>query len=313
MLAPTSTPPRRPGAESAPVVAPNPRKAVLLALCGFVLLSVGDTIVKTMAREWPGTAIAALRYTIGAAGLCALVGWFHGRSGFAYPKPALQIGRGAAVAAATLGFFLGVHLMPLADATSITFMSPLITVLLSAIFLRERTSRGALTAIVLAFAGVLIVLRPNLADLGFAALLPLASAVSMATLMLLNRRAAGLASAMSLQMIIAVTATPILIAATLAGHLSGVPALRVSVPDWTVVARCAVVAVTATSAHWLIFRATELASAATIAPMTYVQLVVAVGAGALLFGNMPDAVSAVGMAMIVAGGLWLWRGQRRRS
>ena len=291
----------------------NPRQALLLALCGFTLLSIGDTVVKTMAGEWPGTAIAALRYAIGAAGLCALVAWQHGRGGFVYPKPWLQIGRGAAVAGATLGFFLGVHLMPLADATSITFTSPLIVVVLSALFLRERTPPASWGAIGLAFAGVLIVLRPNLAALGLAALLPLAAAVSMASLMMLNRRVAGSASAMSLQMIIACTATPLLVAATVAGHLSGAPALRVEAPDWTVVARCAAVAVTATSAHWLIFRATERASAATIAPMTYVQLVVAAGAGAVLFGNRPDAVSAAGMAMIVAGGLWLWRRQKGGS
>lgn len=291
----------------------NSRKALLLALAGFTLLSIGDTVVKTMAGAWPGSAIAALRYAIGAVGLCALVALSAGRGGFVYPKPLLQIGRGAAVAGATLGFFLGVHLMPLADATSITFTSPLIVVILSALLLGERTPRASWGAIVLAFAGVLIVLRPNLAELGLAALLPLAAAISMASLMMLNRRVAGTASALSLQMIIACTATPMLVAATIAGHFSGVAALRVPVPDWTVVARCAVVAVTATTAHWLIFRATELASAATIAPMTYVQLVVAVGAGVLVFGNAPDAISFAGMAMIVAGGLWLWRTQKVRA
>lgn len=289
---------------------PNPRKALLLALAGFVLLSIGDTVVKTMAQQWPGSAIAALRYAIGAAGLCAIVAYRSGRAGFVCPRPLLQLGRGAAVAGATLGFFLGVHLMPLADATSITFTSPLIVVILSALLLRERTPKASWGAIVLAFAGVLIVLRPNLAELGLAALLPLAAAVSMASLMMLNRKVAGLASAATLQMIIALAATPMLIAAAAIGHASGVEALAVRTPEWSVVARCAFVAITATTAHWLIFRATELVSAATIAPMTYVQLVVAVGAGVLLFGNTPDAVSIAGMAMIVAGGLWLWRGQR---
>lgn len=290
----------------------NSRKALLLALAGFTLLSIGDTVVKTMAGAWPGSAIAALRYALGSVGLCALVAFSAGKGGFVYPRPLLQIGRGAAVAGATLGFFLGVHLMPLADATSITFTSPLIVVILSALLLRERTPAASWGAIVLAFAGVLIVLRPNLAALGLAATLPLAAAVCMASLMMLNRRVAGTASALSLQMIIACTATPMLVAATLAGHFSGVAALQVPVPDWTIVARCAVVAVTATTAHWLIFRATELASAATVAPMTYVQLVVAVGAGVLVFGNAPDAISFAGMAMIVAGGLWLWRTQKAR-
>ena len=110
---------------------------------------------------------------------------------------------------------------------------------------------------------------------------------------------------------LAVSATPMLIAATTVGHWTGDPLLAVGVPDWTVVARCAMVAVTATTGHWLIFRATELASAATVAPTTYSQLVVAVGAGAVFFGDTPDLTSVGGMALIVAGGLWLWRAQTR--
>lgn len=286
------------------------RKALLLALAGFMLLSVGDVVVKTMTGQWPGSAIAALRYAFGGAGLIAIVAWRLGRNGFRVPRPGLQIARGAAVAAATLGFFLGVHVMPLADATAIIFTSPLLTVLLSAVLLKERIAPATWGPIMLAFAGVLIVLRPNLAALGGAALLPLGAALAMAALMMLNRRAAGLASALSLQMVLAVNAAPMLVAVTVAGHLTGDPLLTVGPPDWSVVARCAVVAVTATTGHWLIFRATELASAVTVAPTTYSELIVAVGAGALIFGDYPDAVSVGGMALIVAGGLWLWRAQR---
>lgn len=288
----------------------NGRKAILLALAGFMLLSVGDVVVKTMAGSWPGSAIAALRYAFGAAGLIALVAWRLGRAGFRVPRAGLQIARGAAVAAATLGFFLGVHVMPLADATAIIFTSPLLTVLISALFLKERVPHATGVALALAFAGVLLVLRPNVAELGAAALLPLGAALAMAALMILNRRAAGGASALALQMALAVAATPMLIAATAAGHLTGDPLLVVGAPDWTVVARCAFVAVTATTGHWLIFRATELASAATVAPTTYSELIVAVGAGMMVFGDYPDAVSVGGMALIVAGGLWLWRAQR---
>ncbi len=288
----------------------NSRRAILLALGGFMLLSVGDVVVKTMAGQWPGSAIAALRYTLGAAGLVAIVAVRLGRSGFRVPRPGLQIARGAAVAVATLGFFLGVHVMPLADATAIVFTSPLLTVLLSALFLKETAPRATWGAISLAFAGVLIVLRPNLAALGLAALLPLGAALAMAVLMILNRRAAGMASALQLQMVLALAAAPMLIAVTFAGHLTGDPLLVVNPPDWTVVARCVFIACTATTGHWLIFRATELASAATIAPTTYSELLVAATAGALIFGDYPDVVSVGGMALIVAGGLWLWRAQK---
>jgi hypothetical protein len=123
---------------------------------------------------------------------------------------------------------------------------------------------------------VLLILRPNVLAFGWEATLPLVAALAMACLFILNRRVGGLAPVIVMQFVVAVMALPILFALAVFGHLSGDPAQVVTWPHWSVVLRCAIVAVTATLGHWCIFRATELASAATIAPMTYVQLLVAV-------------------------------------
>jgi drug/metabolite transporter (DMT)-like permease len=286
------------------------RTALLLALCGFSLLSVGDAAVKTMAGQWPGSAIAALRYLFGAAGLTALVAWRYGRAGFVFPKPWIQLGRGLSVGIATAAFFAGLMVMPLADATAIVFTSPIWTVILSFLFLRERPAGAVLVSILLATLGVLTILRPNVLAFGWEALLPLVAAICMASLFILNRQAGGLAPVIVMQLLVAVMALPILLVLAAAGHLSGVAGLGVGWPDWTVAVRCAFVAFAATAGHWCIFRATELASAATVAPMTYVQLLVASAAGILLFGDVPTPALLGGSALIVAGGLWLWRSQR---
>lgn len=285
------------------------RTALLLALGGFLILSVGDAVVKTMAGLWPGSGIALLRYSIGAVGLALFVRWRYGRGAFALPRPWLQLGRGAAVAVATFGFFMGVMVMPLADATAIVFTSPVWTVLLSALFLKERPSPAVLVSILFASAGVLLILRPNLFALGAPALFPLMAAMAMACLMILNRRAAGLAPAMVMQMLVAAMAVPVLVVLALGSHFAD-PALALTPPPWSVVARCTLVALTATLGHWMIFRATEFASAASIAPMTYVQLLVATGAGIILFGDLPTWPMVLGSALIISGGLWLWHKHR---
>jgi drug/metabolite transporter (DMT)-like permease len=77
-------------------------------------------------------------------------------------------------------------------------------------------------------------------------------------------------------------------------------------PDWTIIARCAVVAVTASFAHWLVFMATTRASASQIAPMTYVQLLIAMALGIAIFGDWPDMTSLAGSAIIIGAGLFLW-------
>lgn len=282
-------------------------QGLLFALAGYMLLSMGDAVVKSMVPLWPAPAIAALRYFFGAGGLAVVLLVREGRAAFAIANPMLHWGRAAAVAISSVCFFISVKLMPLGDATAITFVGPMVTALLSALFLGERATRATLLASVVAFAGVLIVLRPNVADAGLAALLPLGSAFGMSVLILLNRKAAGTASVLALQFSIAAFATPILIAAAIAGDFSGVRGFEVHWPHWSVILRCALVAVSATGAHALIFLATTRASAATIAPMTYVQLIVALTIGALVFGDYPDATSLFGSALIVGAGLFLWR------
>jgi len=286
------------------------RIALLIALAGFVSLSLGDAIVKSMAGAWPATAVAALRYSFGALGLAAAVALAHGRAGFAMPRPGLQAGRGAAVALATVCFFMGVMAMPLADATAIQFTSPILTALMAPLVIGERTPRTAWLATLLAFAGVLVVLRPNLLALGLAALWPLGAALGMSWLMMLNRKAAGLAPNLVMQLLVAVVATPLLMAAAVLLDAFGGAPFRIGRPSAEVVAKCLAVAGFATVGHILIYAAVVRATAQSVAPMTYVQLLVAAALGWAWFGDAPDAATFGGAALIVAGGLILWRSQK---
>ena len=286
------------------------RSALLIALAGFVSLAMGDAIVKSMAGQWPGTGAAALRYSFGALGLALAVAWRLGRNGFAVPRPGLQAGRGTAVALATLCFFMAVMAMPLADATAIQFSSPILTALMAPLVIGERTPRITWLATLLAFAGVLVVLRPNLLALGPAAMWPLGAALGMSWLMMLNRKAAGVASNLVMQFALAVVAAPLLIAAAVLLDAFGGAPFELSRPSAEIVFKCACVAVFATGGHALIYSAVVRATAQSVAPMTYVQLLVAAGLGWAWFGDPPDAATFGGAALIIAGGLILWRAQK---
>lgn len=287
------------------------RRGMFLALMGFAILSFGDAVVKSMAGQWAPTAIAALRYAFGAAGFSAILLAREGWTGFAFARPRLQLIRGLAVAVATSAFFASLFLMPLAEATTIVFISPIITGLLAPLILRERAHPATFAASAAAFAGVLIVLRPNLAELGPAALLPVLSAIAMSGLFIANRAVAGTGSVLSMQASLSLVAAAVLLVFAIVGHASGLAVLAIAPPPPIVVAKCALVAVTASCAHWLIYLGTTRAGAATIAPMTYVQLIVAVTLGWLWFSDRPDATAMLGAAIIVGAGLYLWRANKR--
>jgi drug/metabolite transporter (DMT)-like permease len=294
-----------------------PRSQILqgmgFALIGFAILPFGDAVVKTMSGQWPGPAIAALRYFFGAVALAAILAVRQGRAGFRCPKPWVQFGRAFGVSISAAGFFAGVQLMPLSDMTAISFTSPIIVALLSSALLKEPPSRAIWLASGLAFVGMVILLRPNIATIGWAGVLPLISALGFAVMVVCNRMAAGSGSAMQMQMLISAFALPFLILIAMAGHHSGMPQFVITWPDWTVVARCAVVACTGSVAHTMLYLATERVSAGRTAPLAYSQLLIAVIIGAAFFGDIPDAVALVGAVIIVGAGLYLWRSEQITS
>jgi len=277
------------------------------AVLGFATLSVGDAVIKSMAGEWPPYAVAALRFSMGACGLALLLWRSEGPKSLIPASPWLQAARGFCVATASMCFFSAIYVMPLAEALAIGFLSPILVQIFAGIILKERVSVRVYAVSLLALAGVAIVLRPNLALLGWAALLPLVSAVFFALLMVLNRMSAGRSSALAAQVYVAAASAPILIVACIAAKLSGVPALDFSWPSWDVIARCAVVAVTASTAHWLAYIGTAKAGAARAAPAIYVQMIVAVILGWMFFDDVPDIWTLLGSALIIASGLIVWR------
>ena len=280
---------------------------LVYAVAGFAILSVGDAIIKSMAGAWPAYAVAALRFSIGALALSALLWRSEGPRAFVPANPWLLVGRGACVALAALCFFSAIYIMPLAEALAIGFLSPILVQVFAGLFLKERVPARVYGYSLLALAGVAIILRPNLALLGWAALLPLVSAVFFALLMVLNRVSAGQGSALSAQVFIAGFSAPIIILASLIAKVSGVPALDFGLPSWDTVARCAMVAVTASSAHWLAYLGTAKAGAAQVAPAIYVQMIVAVILGWLFFDDVPELWTLLGAGVIILAGLLVWR------
>jgi drug/metabolite transporter (DMT)-like permease len=201
--------------------------------------------------------------------------------------------------------------MPLAETMAITFISPVLTAVLSGPLLGEKVRPAVWGASLAALSGVILILRPNVFELGWQATLPLISAVFFSLMIILNRASAGKGSALAMQTYMACVAAPILAIAAVAAKFSGLPEYQFGWPQWDVVARCAVVAVTATTAHWLAYLGTMRAGASQVAPASYVQMLVATTLGWWWFGNVPDLITFAGAAVIIGAGLYLWRDSRK--
>jgi drug/metabolite transporter (DMT)-like permease len=265
------------------------------------------------AGAWPAPAVVALRFIFAIPLLLLLLSIKDGKKGFAISKPLLQIARGLAMACTSLCFIISLFLMPLAEATAIVFVSPVITALLSAAFLKEPMRPRLWVASALALIGVAFVLRPNLVELGWVALLPVIAAFFFSVMMIFNRLAAGTGTPEALQLAIASVAAPVVLVGAFIFHFSGEPAFVIRWPDSDIILRCAIVAFSASAAHWLIFQGTIRATAADAAQAVYIQLPVALTIDALVFRHFPDIMALVGAALIIAAGLSMWLHQRQAS
>lgn len=283
------------------------RTGLLLAVAGFATLSVGDAVVKSMADLWPVVAVAALRFTIGAAALGGLLLWKEGVHGFKPRRPVLQVVRGTSLAISSLAFFSAIYVMPLAETMAIAFLSPVLTALLSGPLLGEKVRPAVWLASLVALVGVVVILRPNLAEMGLAALLPLVAAVFFSLMIIANRASAGHGSPLAMQAYMAIVAAPLLVLAALGVRVLGIEGMQFGWPSADVVLRCTFVAFTASSAHWLVYLGTSRAGASQIAPASYVQLLVASLLGWWFFGDVPDVLTIVGATIIIGAGLYLWR------
>jgi len=186
----------------------------------------------------------------------------------------------------------------LAEGTALFFLTPLITTGLSAWFLHERPTRWALAAVILGFLGVLIVVRPggDLPLMGVA--LVIAAAVCNGCYQTLTRAASSSATRAER------TSTQLLFAG-----MVGALVMTVSMPFWWVpgwtggVAPLTWVVYVATGilgalGQLLLIRAYSLAPASVIAPWTYMQLLLSIAIGWLVFDAVPDSITLIGMAII---------------
>ncbi|NVE94586.1 DMT family transporter [Altererythrobacter lutimaris] len=289
------------------------RSGLLLALAGFALLSVGDGVIKSMAGVWPALPVAALRFVIGAIGLAIFLSQTEGIAALKPAQPWLQIGRGVCVSVASVCFFSAVYIMPLAETMAIAFLAPVFTALLSGPILGERVRAPVWIASGMAMIGVVVILRPNLLELGLPAMFPLVSAFFFGLMIVLNRKAAGRGSPLAMQFYMAGVAATVLTALAVMAKFSGVEMLDFGPPSWDVVLRCAIVACTATGAHWMVYLGTTRAGASQVAPCTYIQMLVATLIGWLWFGDVPDALTLLGAAIIIGAGLYLWGASKDRG
>ena len=279
------------------------REALPLFLLAGVCFSTLDATAKYLVRDHTLFLVVWARY-VGQMLVTTPLAVHRLGPGFWRTKNLrIQLVRSACLVVATTCFFGGLRYLPLAEASAITFLAPMIAIVLSMPILAERPTRARWMSAIGGFVGILILVRPGSAVFHPATGLLVLAALSNALYQLLTRKLPNDAPHTTLFYSGLVGA----VALSLGLPCADLPS-TFSIRDGLFLV---VLGLLAGVGHWLLIGAFLRAPASLIAPFTYVQMLWATLFGFALFGQLPDAVSATGMAVIVASGVALVMHERR--
>jgi len=302
-----------------------PRNSLLGTLCavaGATCFSLNDMLVKFLSGGYALHQIVLIRAGVGLTlVLVAIMVVGGGLASLRTRRPGMHALRLVFLLIANTSFFAAIAAMPLAEATALFFVAPLVIAVLSFAVLGERVGPWRWAAVLIGLAGVGVMLRPGVEAVQPAALLALLAALGYASLGLVTRRMGGTegAATMTFYTQAGLVAVSVLVGLAVGdGRFGAVedPSLAFLLRGWVwpapgdLLVFLVTGAASATGA-FLIAQAYRVAEAGLVAPFEYVALPMAVVWGMVVFAEVPDGWGVLGMLLIGAGGLLLvWREAR---
>ena len=271
----------------------NALRGVLFMCAGMFMGAAIDVSVKALTAGYGTPQIVLLRVLLALPLVLAICHQQNGLRSLATPRWGWQLYRGVLAAGANFGFFYALAYIELLTAMMLAYLSPVLIVLLARPLLGERVGIHQWIGILIAVAGVLIVLQPKGLDIEPAALSVLGSSLCWALLSLSNRRLAGIES----PAVLTFYTLPV------AGILAGLFTVGQWVtPTWLDWAYFAIAGVSGGCVHLFVAVAYKHAPAATIAPFEYTTLIWGALAGFLFWNEVPTQLIWIGGAAVITGG-----------
>ena len=291
----------------------RPHIGILLMLGFCFVAPMGDAVAKVLGNSVPLGQVLFIRFAIQALLLIPLV-WWTGRQwrmsgrvlALAFLRTILHILGIAAM-------FTALRFLPLADAVGIAFVMPFFMLILGNLVLGEAVGARRLAACAVGFVGTLLVIQPSFITVGWPALLPVFVAFNFAVFMLITRIIAKDTDPIGLQAVNGVMAVAVMLPLLGLGLLWEDTVLRLITPNGFEWSMLVAIGVLGTGAHLLMTWSLRYAPSATVAPIQYLEIPFAAILGLAIFGDLPNLVASVGIATIMAAGLYILMRERANA
>jgi S-adenosylmethionine uptake transporter len=285
-----------------------PSTGVVLMCISVLLAPMIDVFAKLAVSTVAAGEVTVARFLFQALFVLPYV-LLRGRLFSRSPRQiALHAVRGLMILAGMTAYTYALKTIPVADAVAIFFVEPAILTLMSGVFLKEHISRDKIIACASGFGGALLVIRPSFGEFGWVSLLPVVTAFTVATFLLLTRISARTEEPWSMQFQSSIWGLGFASLLLVVGNWADIPIYRLVVPDQQTILFLAGLGLSATVSGILSIYAYRAAPASVLAPLQYLEIVTACLVAYLVFGDFPDLLKWVGIAIIMASGLFvIWR------
>jgi drug/metabolite transporter (DMT)-like permease len=266
---------------------------MLATMFWFVTL---DSTAKYLMQSYPVPQVIWARFFFHLIFVVILMGP-RLRTQIKSQSPIHQCLRSLFMFSTTVLFFIGISFLPLTTASTIMFMAPVILTILSIPLLGEKVGPRRWMGIIIAFAGAVLVMRPGGDSLELSILIVLAAACTHAMYQVFTRKLGTRDAPMTSLFYTGITGALVM---TLVAPFVWQP---VATFDWLLFVFAGIAG---GIGHLCLIRAFRQAPASVVAPFSYSSLLWATAFGYLLFGDLPDAWTLSGAALIIGSGLYIF-------
>ena len=269
---------------------------------GSIGYVVNDAAIRRITDEGPGVYQALCMRSIALVVVFAALGRIRGESTRRWHFDRPLVTRVAAEVGGSALFFAAIVQLEFANAQAILQIVPVAVTLAAALLLGERVSGAQYAAILLGFVGVIVIVRP--ATEGFSAwsLLVLASTAFLVVREFATRSVDPRVPAVSVAMVTAAGLAILTAALSLPGGWDGLNGVSIGYLGLSIASLMI--------GYLFTIETVRVGDLSVSAPFRYTVVVGAVVAGYLMFDEVPDALTIVGIVVIVLSGLWSMRLER---
>jgi len=271
-------------------------KAVILNISAWMLLPFMDGLAKFLSQEIHFLQVVWGRYFFMAVFSILITSLFF-KKHLIFPKLIkIQILRSSFLFLSTIFFFYAISIISMAEAITLSFISPIIATILSFVILKEKVGPRRWIAVLAGFVGVLFVIRPGFNEINLASIAAVGAGICYAFYLISTRKLS--ATDNPLMTLIFTGFTGCIVISLIVPFFW----TSLSLSQWVLLISLAAIG---TMAHFLIILSLSYAEASKLAPLGYSEIIMNVIIGYYFFGDFPDQWIWLGLIIIVASGIYI--------